>query len=265
MKNYGFQKDKIAEEDYVFGASRLPQEILQPDGQWDEWLPEYEPQAENYETNGCTVWGTQNCIETLYARKNGIAPNFSERFTYILAGVRPPGSTPKKIADNIHRNGLIGQAKLPIPATFDEFITPDPLPPELLQEGRKWLEEHDLGYEFVWKGAMLNDQKIQMMKEALRYSPLGVSVTAWYENDGIYDDNGMPNNHWCECYGYTDKGWKIFDSYDHSHKIYSFNSNIDMAMRYNLDDRWYTDNGVEKNDNWLVQLWQVFINLITNK
>jgi hypothetical protein len=94
------------------------------------------------------------------------------------------------------------------------------------------------------------------MKEALKYSPLGVSVTAWYEEDGVYVDRGQLNNHWCVCYGYIeDEGetyWKIFDSYDHSTKMLHPDHNISFCKRYSLSVK----------SEQKVSVWERFINWI---
>ena len=77
------------------------------------------------------------------------------------------------------------------------------------------------------------------IKECLRYSPLGVSVTAWVYDDETetFIDNGIPNTHWCVLYGWNDKGWKIFDSYNQSKKILSYDHNIQMCKRYLLTSK----------------------------
>lgn len=66
-KNYGLKIAKPKPEDYIFGSSPLLQEILQPDGQWDEFLPtENESQKINMvDGHACVSFGTLNCVEVL--------------------------------------------------------------------------------------------------------------------------------------------------------------------------------------------------------
>lgn len=216
--NYGFQKPEILPDQWILGG----QETLQPDGQWDAYLPIYEPQFENgYDTYGCTVWGTQNAIEIFLKKTTGIEYNFSERFNYILAGVRPPGADPHHVMESVRRYGLIPNQSLPMAPTFEEFLKPDPMDDKLLAIGRHWKRKNTFTHSWV-RGA-------EEMKKALQSSPLCVSVSAWYRDGDVYVDNGKPNNHWCVCFGWNDKGWKIFDSYDHSVKIYSFDSLISFC------------------------------------
>jgi len=93
----GFIPDVIYPEDYVFGSGQLRSEMLQPGGQWDEYLPSDELQKRNgLETMNCTVYGTLNCLEILLKRKYGIDENFSERYVGIAAGTTTAGNSPTR-------------------------------------------------------------------------------------------------------------------------------------------------------------------------
>lgn len=259
IKNYGFVPPKIESDNYVLGGLlSLPKIILREDGQWGDFLPEYEPQFnDNFDSYGCTVWGTENAIEIL-DRFYGKQTNYSERYIYILAGIRPPGASPHDIAETIRKKGLINDAKLPFTASFDEFLTPSPMTPELLTTGQFWLNGNEFGHEWVWQSPQNKEKRTELMKECLRYSPLGVSVTAWIEENGVYVDGGQPNTHWCVCFGWGEKGWKIFDSYDQSIKILSFDHNIAFCKRYGLKE-------LKKKQNWLQEilknLWDFFLDI----
>lgn len=233
-KDYGFIRSKVDETHYVLGGfSSLPKVVLQPDGKWSQYFPKYEPQFNKYfDAYGCTVWGTENVIETILKRITNIERNFSERFIYILAGIRPPGTDPHTVAECIRKNKLIDDVLLPMTDSFEEFIKPDPMTEALLKKGREL--PYEIGHEWVWSKPISKEERIEKIREALKYSPLGVSVTAWYEENGVYVDKGKPNCHWCVLGEETDKGWMIFDSYDQSTKILSFDHNIECAKRYHL-------------------------------
>ncbi len=265
LRNYGFDPKSIVIEDEHFvlgGAVSLPQEILQPDRQWDAFLPVFEPQSQPmWDTDGCTIFGTDNAIEILHKRKFGEERNYSDRFVYIGTKTRPPGNDPHKVADWIRDNGLIDETELPMTATYEEFITPDPLSLPLLGRGQAWRKQYEFGHEWVFKGDISREDKITKMMEALQYSPLGVSVTAWIEGpDGVFIDGGNPNTHWCVCFGFTLQGWKIFDTYDQSVKIYSFDSNISFCKRYSLNK--LTQTFEEIQNPWLsfLEFWKRFWN-----
>jgi hypothetical protein len=254
MIHYGFIKPTIDSTQLVFGAANsLNKNIIQPDGQWDKYLPEYEAQAtDKYDTYGCTVYGTQNALEILEKKLYGGTPNYSERYTYNLVPVSPPGADPHTIIDVIRETGLIPQGLLPFTESYDEFCKPRPLTSEFSKRGVEFNKQYKIGHEWVFQGV---DSKVRtiLMKQALTMSPLGVSVTAWHEEDGVYVDKGESNNHWCVCYGYLEANgktfWKIFDSYDHSEKLLHPDHDIQFCKRYSIEKI-----VVEKKDNWFIRL-----------
>lgn len=78
------------------------------------------------------------------------------------------------------------------------------------------------------------------LKDALRYSPIGISVYAWVQNaDSTYiKPQGAQDNHWCVLYGYEDgKSWHVFDSYDNTHKKLAWDFGFEMAKRYSIKRR----------------------------
>lgn len=244
MKNYGLVINEIADDQYILGAigGRL---FLQPDGQWDKYLPEYEAQADIYETAGCTVWGWENLIEMIDRRVFGKKSNYSERFIYSIAKIRPPGADPHAVAECIRNNGLIDNDILPLSATYEEFISP--VPCSTIPIGQKWLSEYQFYHEWLWKTPLDKQHRTDVIKDCLKYSPLGVTVTAWHLENGVYVDKGLRNTHWCVLYGWNDQGWKIFDSYDHGLKTLSYDHNIQVAKAGYLAKKVVTG-------NWLTNL-----------
>jgi hypothetical protein len=209
----------------------------QEDGNWEPYLPKYEPQAEFYETNGCTVWGTQNQLETFYKRLYSKEPNYSERFTYLLTPIDPAkGSDPQKVYECIRRDGLVDNDLLPVPNTKQEFLDLSRVTGSLRAKGINWLRYHEIQHEWVWRGAPPQNA-LDLMKTAIKSSPLAISVSAWFMGpDGKYIDNGFPNNHWCMCYRIDDEGIHVFDSYDHSTKVLAQNHHISSAKRIWLNE-----------------------------
>lgn len=238
MINYGYVKPIIEKGHYILGgAQSLPNVILQPTRQWDNFLPLFNPQNVTFETCGCSVWGTINGLEILEKRIYAGTPNYSQRFTYDITNTRPPGNDPHVIAESVRTRGVIIHDELPMTDTFEEFIQPNPMSAKFLTEGLIWTGTNNYGHEWVFDTDIPIQQKTNAIMEALQYSPVCASVTAWFEdpnNPGVYISDGQPNCHWVVIYGTSDKGWKVFDSYDHSLKIYSYDSDIDFAKRYHL-------------------------------
>ncbi len=224
---YGFDIDKvfIEEEAYILGS--LPQQIIQEDGQWDEFLPIYESQADKYETWGCTVWGSENQIETYEKYITGKESNYDERFIYLLSNVEIGGANPQNAYEAIRHNGLIENESMP--NSFKEFIDKSYLTDERFEKAKEWLNK------WIFKHEWIKSPTKQDIKENLKYSPITIAVTAWFEENGLYVDRGQKNTHWVVCYGYIEdeRGivLKIFDSYDKSHKLIHPDHNISIAKR----------------------------------
>ncbi|MEK6880130.1 MAG: hypothetical protein AABY22_11000 [Nanoarchaeota archaeon] len=153
-KNYGYVPDIVSDEDYVFGGLNLPTEILQENGQWDEFIPADEIQrTERYDTFGCTIFGTLNALEFLFKRLFGETKNWSERFVYIFSQTRPPGNSPKTIIEAIRKQcGVIDDDFLPIlkAETYEDYIQPDPLPVLLTWKGEEFLQNYKINYEWTF-------------------------------------------------------------------------------------------------------------------
>lgn len=261
--NYGFDESLVQKkpEDYVFGGfSKLPNTKYRSDGQWQ--TPLYEPQAEKYETSGCTVWGSENQAEMFTKEVFGFEPNFDERFTYIKAGVTLDGANPHNAYESIRNDGVIDNE--PLPDTYAEFIDRAYITKERVSKGLSHKGKYDFLHEWV------EDTSKENIKEVLQFSPVGLSVTAWNKNgDGLYTDGGRPNTHWCTAFGYVTLDdistseklkaltntfavsrisikkmvkegkvlLKIFDSYDHSHKILHPEHRIAVAKRIWVGER----------------------------
>lgn len=253
VKNYGLVIKQPEDTAYILGGfNSLPKVVLQNDGNWSEYLPTYEPQFNSFfDTYGCTVYGTQNIVETLLKKIDGKEHNFSERYTYNIAEIQPPGTDPHLVAEVVRASGLIDNDILPMTEREFDYITPRPMKQYYLNIGAKF--PYIVKHEYVWNGDLPQEERAKRIRECLRYSPLGVSVTAWIKEGDVYVDKGQPNTHWCMLYGESEKGWLIFDSYDQSHKVISFDHNIQICKRYMLFKK-------EIKPNWLLDLW---INLIS--
>lgn len=235
--NKGYIKDNIQEEDYVLGGGFVPDKIiLNEKGDWSKFLPVFERQAEKFETWGCTVFATLNILESIFLKVTEKESNFSERFLYILAGIRAPGYSPHKLAEVIRDNGIVLQDKLPMTKTYAEFIEPDPIPVNILIEGQHFLNDFDFKHEWVYDDSDKRDKRKAKIKEALKYSPLGVSVHAWKKEGKIYVKSDFDeDNHWTMLYKIDDGGfYHIFDSYDDQFKVLSPDYDFERVKVYFL-------------------------------
>lgn len=240
MKNYGLKLSKRQDPNaYIFGSSPILAEILQPDGQWDAYLPSEELQNNNgVEPYACASYGSLNAIEILLKRKYGDTYNFSDRYLAWATGTQfKHGNDPHIVAEYLRNAGDVMQIDWDVTPDIDSFDKYYQAPPLDTQAHAPFFtKEFSFLHDYVRSEP--ND-----LKEALKYSPLGFSATAWYVNaSGVYYNPGLPNNHWLVCYGFLDgRYWKVFDSYDNTHKLIDWNSLPQAAKRYAIAKKSPTD------------------------
>ena len=214
IKN-GYIEPELKDEDYIFGDASIPDEIEQADGQWDTYEPTTEEQVKSFDTDGCTVFGTSNQVEIYEKRMLANAPNYSDRALYNMAGVKPPGADPQTIYETIRKGGLVNEVDLPWSDDIDtlqKYSQPRPLTPDLIQKAKDWLASRTFLHDYLPKGV---DGFIdpEVMKEALKRSPLAVGVYAWASSGDKYIRLGA-DTHWTIIDGFVDgQYWKNYDSY----------------------------------------------------
>lgn len=259
--NYGFIAPVITPDQYVFGSGQLTGEVLQEDGQWDAYLPPKEYQNMwGLETANCSAFGTLAQIETYARRVFGEEWDKSERFLGIMAETYPPGNNPHVVCEAVRKEGLVDEADLPFTPdinTLQEYYNIGDNGAALLVKGQQWLQQYS--YKHDWVFGYGTSDKPEALKDALRFSPIAISVCAWKQNSkGLYYKNkNDTDNHWCLLYGYKDKEyWKIFDSYDNSIKHLEWNTDFSFAKRISLRK-------IEQvpRTNWLIDIIKRLINI----
>lgn len=224
----------------------LPFITYRPLGSWRDALPKYENQTTKIgeETKGCTVWGWQNAFEIFKKGVYGVEPNYSERFTYLLAGISPEkGVDPNVTLGAILDYGLIDDEDMPMTRTLKEFTDRTGLTPARLAKGKKWLAQNEVVAEELWNKYTKPKNYKEVIKKNLKRCPVPMSVSAWREVDGVYvSDKGSVNNHFCVGFEVIDyKQYKdcvvAFDTYDHSIKILHPDHEIRRAFAFWINER----------------------------
>lgn len=241
QENHGFLPDILLEEDYVFGGLKIPTKVLVEDGQWDSFLPEIELQHRNgLETQNCVTYATLNCLEILLKYHNKGNYNKSERYVGVMAGTTIRGNSPQRVIETIRKeSGLIDEELLPFDkdiSLWDRYYAPYPMTKKYIRIGKKWLKKYKVRHEWV----LINNEsgnKQEILKQALKYSPLGVSVYAWKWNDiGLYVKDDEKDNHFVTLYGYVDgEFWKVFDHYNDTHKKLEWDYAFNFCKRYYIE------------------------------
>ena len=169
--------------DYVAGT--LPYEILNPSGDWTNWLPLGEWQAKpGLETMACVSFSALNVIETLYYFKTGVQRNFSDRFTAKMSGTSLSGNWLWKVGDSIRKDGLVDEADWPWleGADWEQYYATPPI--DIINKAREFLKEWKVNYEFI-------DFTRESLLHHIKQSPIQVvfpnhAVMNFFTSDSIY-------------------------------------------------------------------------------
>lgn len=237
MKTYGLLLEPIvAEKDYVLGSyGSLGGDVLQPSGQWDAFLPYNESQldAAGFDAIACATFGTFNAIEMLNRRQYDTERNWSDRFLAKTSGTTPQGNSPHTVAETLRKTGAPNEVDypyLPTIQTWDQFYAD--IPQGIFGLATAFSTEFDFKHEYV-------PTTPAYLKQALQYSPLGISVFAWLKDTttGLYHKPaGYTDNHWCVLVGYVDgEYWLVYDSYEPQElKKLQWDFAFQIAKRYSL-------------------------------
>lgn len=231
--DYGFIYEEPKQEDYLFGDASIDAPVLQPDGQWDAFLPSPEYQNLNgVEPYACATFTTTNCVEILLNRVYAFKDNYSDRFLAKMSGTAEKhGNSPHVVAETLRHMGDVDEYVWPFTSgidTFEKYYSA--IPNTVTDKALVFTDHYDFRHDYV-----PNDQ-VSMM-EALKYSPLGMSVFGWnLGSDGIYQAGRGMDNHFVTVYGYEDgKYWKVFDSYDNEIKKLAWDHRPLTVKRYHIE------------------------------
>ena len=249
-RNFGFQPPTIEESDFWFGSKKLGSVDLNPSGDWKLSLPRFEPQRKKIETSACVTYTILSDIEALEKFQYGTEPNYSDRYIAKLSETDPnSGNTPKKVCEIIRKYGLVNEEDWSFVDDIGEYYKE--IPQELIEKGKKWLEQNDFGYEWV------DADKID---EARKRSPVSVAVYAWSMNE-LEEYVRMGNsNHYTLAYNKNaDGNILVFDSYENPFlKTLAKDHKIEFAQIYTL-----TKKTPEIKKNFLRVIHNWFLSLLT--
>ncbi len=233
-------------ENYVMGDGNVAGKILMPGGHgWGAYLPVEETQFKNnVEPASCTAGGLLNALETIGRLKFGAAfqSDLSERYLAIMSGMKGNGAVPFLVAETMRTLcGAIPEVFLPFDKSITDlkkYFSPRPMSYALFVIGLHWNKKYEFKHEFVWKDGATLQEKQAAMKEALQYSPLGVSGYAWsLHKDNKYYKDG-PDIHWFEVYDFKEgEYWLAYDTYFPYIKKLDWNYDFGEGEKYTLNRR----------------------------
>src|SRR3990167_5171998 len=238
-----FQYPEIKETDYVFGSGQIVGSVLRPDGDWRPYLPPQELQHRNgVESSACFIEASQHTLATILEETFDVKDqNFSARFNLIFAEAFPNGGDPLKGGQTFRDRGLIPDSMLPFSdlitswLEFRSFIGGDK--DECIRQGKVWRANWAPKYDGVVKREMDLETKYARMRDALKYSPLPMSVYGKIEN-GTYvpKPKGVSDTHLVELVYIDDKDCcYVWDTYEPLLKKLPAKYNPDFAMRWSIE------------------------------
>lgn len=254
--NTGYQPSEYVKNDhYVLGgySDLASRPIVNPTGKWTPYLPSGESQSPSPgfgDTHNCTAFGTFDCLEPLMRCKFNIDQDNSERFLGIVAGTSIVGNDPHTVAEALRKNGSAKEATLPYDAHLANqaaYYSPKPPPARAVAEAQQWLGQWDFKHEWAVEPGTKLDLKNQqeLLKTALKLSPVGVGLCAWYErNNMYYRPEGAQDNHWAALVDYEEgQYWVVFDSYS---KDGTFLKKLEWNYPFGDAKVYYIDNATPK-------------------
>jgi len=240
-----FVYPEVKPEDYKFGSGQLEGTPLRADGDWRDYLPPEEDQnIRGIESSACYVEASQHAIATI--EEEGLEEpdnNYSARFNALLSGGTQQGGNPLKGGESMREHGLVPDSLMPFGdaiQSWADFHSFKGVAEEVVRaKGKEYLGKKILGYDIVCERWESVEAKYKKLKQSLQFSPCPVSVTAWYEKDGIYyKPEGMNDNHLVELvYIDIENHPYIRDTYAPYLKKLEANFNFDFAMRWSVDKR----------------------------
>ena len=231
----GYKPDLREESDNIYGSGATPDPVINPSGNWREYLPLPEIQNRGFETFGCVSFTELNALEALARLAFSENWNKAERFTYIASETDPlnGGNSPKKVADSIRNKGVVDEEILPFNNSIDsidKFNSPKPLPKSLINEANKFLDSFEFRYDFL-----PDNPSREVLREALKRSPLLIAVDGWHFDGERFIRLNNLDNHATLLQEVRDNGeLVVFDSYEPTIKILSKDFTIISAMRFYL-------------------------------
>lgn len=261
-QNTGFLEG-IQPTDYIAGeSSGLVYEERLEDGQWGSLLVAHEIQRGAFDTMACVSYSALNVIEMQVRYLTGKELNFSDRFLATMSETTPQGNYLFKVAETLRKKGVVLESEYPnnptIDETWDKYYAP--VPEDTQKKALEFLEEFDVQYEWVHLPNPYGASKpfdAEEVKRQLKHAPLQIAVpicSPWNRDGVVTPCGSTQSNHAITLYGYDERGWLVYDHYNPTRKVLSYDYPIPHVFKILLTKKSNKAmEYLEKNENKLVQ------------
>lgn len=240
-RSFVYPSEALLMPAYKFGSNQVVGKILKNDRDWRNCRPPGEEQnVRGIESSACYIEAQQHVIATLQeAQYNLLDKNYDSRFNVILSNGTENGGDPIAGAQSIRHDGLV-EGLLPFSEeilSWQDFASFKGADKDFcIKKGQDWLKEWTPKYDIVFTRSDSLQEKYRKLKEALQYSPVAMSVNAWYEQNGLYvKPKGSRDTHLVQCDFLDENNCPYFwDTYSPFSKKGEPFYNSDFAMRWSL-------------------------------
>lgn len=245
-------------------------QILEETAQYDLYLPDEETQNKlnkagliSFDALACVTFSGENSTEVLFnrLRTNGLMSvrgekflkdngyinpttnrvNFSDRFNAKLSGTTRSGNNLETVATSIRDDGLVPENVWPVPTGLADLPTDNDrwnayyseIPQSVKDLGQQFKKYFQINTQWVGLGTTTPD----ILKYWLKRGPLQVATlicSPWNSTEGMppIPACGCGAGHAYTIYGFTETGWKAFDTYKSFKKLLAFDYCIPWAVQY---------------------------------
>jgi hypothetical protein len=142
-------------------------------------------------------------------KRYGLTVNHSDRALAKLSDTQSNGNTPQKVYEARRKKGFLFEHEWSWGSgitTWAEYMAE--IPKNLITLAVGNAAEWSFWHDYV-------PTDTTSLENALRYSPLGVSVALMPDGDGrYYRPDGWQDTHWAVLKGYYENGdWRLYDTY----------------------------------------------------
>lgn len=237
-----FKYPKIKASDRTYGVSLG--NIIRENGDWRDFLPPLEIQNINgVESSACYVWGSQNAISVIQEEQFNLPDqNYSARFNALLSNGTEQGGDPVAAGKSMKYDGLVFEEDMPFKdiSNWDEYHSWKGVDMEKVRaKAKEFLEKWSLNFKILSERDTPLKTKYLDLREALKRSPVPLSVCAWYEANGeYYKPSGKRDNHFVLALYVDDKDRiHILDTYAPNLKILAPKTNFEFALTWVVEKK----------------------------
>jgi hypothetical protein len=217
--------------------------VINPKADWRNLLINEKQSQNNTDSSACYIEAQQAVISGLLEYIYGIQDsNFSARFNALLSNGTPEGGDPIVGAKSIKKDGLIPEEMMSWKDiyNFNDYHSWKGVDKDrCIAKGQEFKNQYDMSYKIVFEKDTPLKIKYDSIREALKRSPVAVSVYAWLQNEKgeYYKPDGVSDTHLTTAIClFVDDSNRLYvrDTYEPFLKVIAPNTDFEFAMYWTI-------------------------------